>query len=117
MLEYERLTDLFPEERPIATRARSDVSTYYSDRSKVTNSLISDGCIIAGSVENCIISSGVRIEHDVKLKNCIVMNNTTIHSGAELSNVVLDKDVDISAGLKLVGSDKLPLVVPRNGTL
>ncbi|MBR1496575.1 MAG: glucose-1-phosphate adenylyltransferase subunit GlgD [Oscillospiraceae bacterium] len=117
MLEYERLTDLFPEERPIATRARSDVSTYYSDRSRVTNSLIADGCIIAGTVENCIISSGVRIEHDVTMRNCIVMNNTTIHTGAELSNIICDKDVDISAGLKLNGSGKLPLVVPRNGKL
>ena len=117
MLDHERLTDLFPEERPIATRARSDVSTYYSDRSHVTNSLVADGCIIAGNLDHCIISSGVRIEQGVELKNCIVMNNTIIHQGANLTNIICDKDVDISSGLRLSGSDQLPLVVPRNGKL
>ena len=117
MLNNARLSDLFMQERQIATRARSDVSSYYSDTCKVRESLIADGCIIEGSLENCIISSGVRIAPGAKLRNCVIMNNTVIESGADLTNVILDKDVTVKSGVRLMGSGKLPLVVPRNGVI
>ncbi|MBQ9411654.1 MAG: glucose-1-phosphate adenylyltransferase subunit GlgD [Oscillospiraceae bacterium] len=117
MLDTQRIRDLFKDEREIATRARSDVSTYYSDTCKVRDSLVADGCVIEGDIDHCLISSGVRIAPGAKLRNCVVMNNTTIESGADLTNVILDKDVTVKTGVKLVASEKLPLVVPRNGVI
>ena len=117
MLDPEKLATLFPPERRIATRARSDVSTYYSDTAKVSDSLIADGCIIEGNVERCILSSGVRIEPGATLKNCILLNGTVVSGGAVLKNVIADKDVTIAPDQNLAGSEKLPLVIPKGSSL
>ena len=47
--------ELFASDRPIYTKNRDDVPTRYGLNSKVTNSLIADGCVIEGEVNNCII--------------------------------------------------------------
>jgi len=113
MLKPELRAQLFPEDRPVATRERSDVSTYYASGSKVRHSLVADGCIIEGEVENCILFSGVKIGKGAVLRNCIIMNDTLIGEGVELENVISDKIVEISPYVTLVGSPKLPLVIPK----
>ncbi|MFQ7854196.1 MAG: hypothetical protein ACLRIS_02680 [Flavonifractor plautii] len=48
--------------RPVRTKDRSDPSTYYGPGSRAVNSLVADGCIIEGEVENSILFRGVRVE-------------------------------------------------------
>ena len=117
MLDPKVLEEVFPPERPVATRARSDVSTYYGDNAKVTDSLIADGCIIEGNLDHCIVFRGAHIESGAQLKNCIVMNDADIGAGAHLENVVMDKFVNISGGAKLYGDPTLPLVVPKSAKI
>lgn len=38
--------------RPVLTKIRNSPPTYYSENSSVRNSLIADGCVIEGTVEN-----------------------------------------------------------------
>lgn len=117
MLEPENRRALFQADRRIATRARSDVSTYYSDTAKVVNSLVADGCLIEGSVERCILFPGVRVEPGASLTDCILLNNAVVKSGAVLTHVVADKEAVLSSGINLSGSGKLPLVVPKGALL
>ena len=117
MLEPENRRSLFPPERRVATRARSDVSTYYGDAADVKHSLIADGCRIEGSVENCVIFGGVTVNSGAELKNCIVLNDTVIGERCALRNVISDKNVQISPYLELTGSERLPLVVPKGSVL
>jgi len=99
MLSRDARRSLFPLDRPILTKDRADVSTYYAETSKVTNSLISDGCYIEGIVENCIIMRDTHIGENVRLKN-----------------VISDKYAQIKDGQVLVGSENVPLVIPRGYT-
>ena len=113
MLDPEARRSLFTPERPIATRARSDVATYYGDSSCVKNSLVADGCRIEGKVENCVIFRGVTIGAGAELRDCIILNDTVIGENCRLNCVISDKEVTVSPFLELSGSEKLPLVIPK----
>lgn len=118
MLDEKNFLSVFPlTDRHIATRARSDVSSYYSKSSKVTESLIADGCQIEGKVTRCVLSRGVRVEPGCELTDCVILDNTTIGAGTVLKNVISDKEVVFSPNLNLAGSPKLPLIIPKRGKL
>ena len=117
MLDRENRQSLFPPERRVATRARSDVSTYYGDAAEVKNSLIADGCRIEGSVENCVIFGGVTVKAGAELKDCIILNDTVIGEHCSLRSVISDKIARLSPYLMLTGSERLPLVIPKGSEL
>lgn len=113
MLRPENRAQIFLPERPVHTKERAEVSTYYSEQAEVKNSLIADGCIIEGTVENCVLFRGVRVSKDVHLKDCIIMQDSRILEGSVLSHIVCDKDVEVTSGSTIFGSPHLPMVIPK----
>ena len=117
MLDAEKRAQLFPDARPVRTKVRSDVSTYYSEAAQVKNCLVADGCFIEGSIENSILFRGVRVGKGASIQNCIVMQDTAVGDGSEISNVISDKDVKIAPFITLAGSPRLPLVIPKGSKI
>jgi glucose-1-phosphate adenylyltransferase len=117
MLDESKRTLLFPPERRVTTRERIDASTYYGERAEVKNSLVADGCVIEGRVENCVIFCGVRVAAGAVLKNCIILNDTVIGRNVELNCVISDKNVSISPYVSLTGNTRLPLVIPKDSKI
>ena len=113
MLKTECRRQMFPADRPVRTKAHEEVSTYYGERAVSRNSLVADNCKIEGSIENCIIFSGARIEKGAKLRNCIIMRGGIVGENAELDCVIADKYCSFSSGTVLKGNAKLPTVVPK----
>lgn len=113
MLNRDSRCELFPDERPVFTKGRSSVSTYYGDNAVIKNSLVADGCYIEGDVEDCILFRGVRVGKDAKLRNCVILQDTVVGNGAELTCLIADKDVIFSENLTLTGNRSLPIVVPK----
>ena len=99
--------------RPVRAKTHEDVSTYYGENSRSVNSLVGDNCIIEGDVENCIIFSGVHVAAGARLRDCIIMKGCEVGAGVELNCVIADKACKFSPGSVLVGSPKLPTVVPK----
>ncbi len=117
MLEPAVMTGFFPEERPIRTKERAEVSTYYGDEARVCNCLVADGCYVEGELENCVLFRGVRIGKGVKLQNCVILQDAVIEAGAHLKCVIADKDVVIQKNCFLAGSERLPIVVPKGAVV
>lgn len=113
MLCAENRGQMFPAERPVRTRSHEEVSTYYGESAYSRNSLVADNCIIEGSVENSIISSGVHIGKGACVRNSIVMRGCSVGEGTELTNVIADKRCVFSPGITLTGSPRLPIVIPK----
>ena len=113
LLRAEVRADLFLPDRPIRTKDRSDASTYYGPGSKCVNSLVSDGCIIEGEVEDSIIFRGVRVEKGAKVRGCIVMQDTVIRAGATLKYAIADKNVTITENRMLMGHSNYPLAISK----
>lgn len=104
---------LFDNRHPIYTKVRDDAPTRYGLNSSVKDSLIAQGCVINGIVENSIISKGVYIGHDAVIKNCIIMQDCIIGDKAELINLVIDKDVNVSRSSKLQGTRNYPMYIAK----
>jgi glucose-1-phosphate adenylyltransferase len=117
MLDGEARPSLLPPEPPVATRARSDTSSYYGAGARVSNSLIADGCYIEGCVENSVLFGGVRVGADATVRDCIILNDTHIGEGADLRCVISDKNARVSPYLTLAGNASLPLLIPKGSKL
>ena len=100
-------------ERPVLTKVRNSPPTYYSETANVKNSLIADGCVIDGTVENCIIFRGVRIGKGAVVKNSILFQDTIVSDNASLNCVVSDKNVFIHEGITLSGAPSLPFYLDK----
>jgi len=105
---------LFAPERPIRTKDQSNPSTYYGPGAKAVNSLVADGCIIEGEVENSVLFRGVRIEKGAKVSNCVLMQGTVIQAGAMLKYAIADKNVRVNPGRMLMGHNTYPLAISKN---
>lgn len=77
---------------------------YIGARSVIRNSLISEGCQIYGTVENCILSGAVTVEEGALVRNSVIMSNVKIEGGASVFTAIIDSDVTVSAGAT-VGTD------------
>ena len=104
---------LFPASRPVRTKLESGVSTYYGTEAVSKNSLVADNCIIEGSLENCIVFTGVHVGKGAVLKNCIIMKDGVVGNDTHLDYVIADKDVTFSSNLAITGTQRLPIVVPK----
>jgi glucose-1-phosphate adenylyltransferase len=108
---------LFEEDGTIYTRTHDDPPAKFNDEAQVKNSIIGDGCIIEGSVENSVIFRGVNIRKGAVVKNCIVMNSAMIDEGAKLEYMIIDKNAKISKTENLKGSSVWPVIVGKGAKI
>jgi glucose-1-phosphate adenylyltransferase len=101
------------EERPVFTKVRNSAPTYYSEDSSVKDSLIADGCVIEGTVENSILFRGVRVGKGAVVKNSILFQDTIVSDNASAAYCVCDKNVVIRNDVTLSGHSTLPIYVDR----
>ncbi|MFT5875078.1 MAG: glucose-1-phosphate adenylyltransferase [Clostridium sp.] len=113
MLNLKTTKELFFKNGPIFTKSIDKPPTKYDHGSKVKSSIIADGCIIEGLVENSIVSRGVMIHKGAEIRNSIVLQNCEIKENCKLFNVIIDKNVIVDKGKKLSGDKDFPLVIEK----
>ena len=75
----------------------------------VTQSIISSGCIISGTVENSVLSPGVIIEEGAVVRNSIIFHENIVKKGAVVDFVISDKDVIIEEDSQVgIGDKSIP---------
>ncbi len=109
--------ELFDPKHPIYTKVRDDMPSKYGLNSCVKGSLIAQGCTIDGTVENSIISKGVRIGKGAHIKNCIIMQDTIIGENAELSHIIIDKDVTVGDSKTIIGCESYPMYIAKRSVI
>jgi len=101
----------------IFTKVKDEAPAKYLEQAKVKNSLVANGCIIEGTVENSILFRSVIVEKDAVVRNCVLMQNTRIGPNARLTYVLCDKDSQITAGRRLSGSEAAPFIVEKGSVI
>lgn len=117
LMNIEIRDELFNSSHPIYTKVRDDMPSRYGLGSSVKNSLIAQGCVIDGEVENSIISKGVYIGKGAKVQNCIIMQDSVIEANSNLNYVISDKDVTIRGGRSLMGYDTYPIYISKGSVV
>ena len=117
LLDPAQRAALFCPERPVYAKENDAPPTYIDPTGQCVNSLIADGCDIQGSVRNCILFRGVRVEKDAVVENCILFKGTVVRRGAVLRHVIADKYVRVGEGVHLAGHADYPMVLAREAVL
>lgn len=95
---------LTPQKWQIRTNVEADGNQFdrpparYTASAKTTNSLISAGCLIKGSVINSVLSPGVIVEEGAMVKDSILFRDCLVKKNARVDLVVADKMVEFGEG-------------------
>ena len=100
-------------DQTIFTKVRNSVPTRYLPSARVSNSLIADGCVIEGTVENSILFRGVHVGKGTVVRNSILMQDTFTGENVRLGCVITDKDVVIRNDRELCGHETLPFYIGK----
>lgn len=117
LLDTEKRDGLFIKSAPIYTKIRDNGPVKFGLESDIKNSLIADGCVIDGKVENCILCRGVKIGKDSVVKDCVIMQDTVIGKKCGINSVITDKNVEIGDEKIMTGSASYPLYIGKNAVI
>lgn len=114
LLDKEIFQELFFKGGSIFTKSKDEPSTLYTEDSSVQNSIVANGCVIEGMVQNSIIFRGVEIEKGALVKDSIVMQKSKIKKDSIVVNSILDKYSLVGEGVDIVGTKSNPYLVGKN---
>ncbi|TZE81015.1 glucose-1-phosphate adenylyltransferase subunit GlgD [Calorimonas adulescens] len=113
LLDHNIYRLLFLSNRPIFTKTGDEAPARYLKGSSVKNSIIGNGSLIEGSVENSIIFRKVHVGKGAAIKNSIILQGSIIGEGSKLTNIITDKYTEIAPDKELKGDEEIPLVVEK----
>ncbi len=116
LLEGDNLDRLF-NGHTVYTKTNDDNPTRYIKGSSVKNSMIADGCIIEGTVENCIIHRKCHIKKGAVVKNSIIYSHGVVGENAKLNYVIADKRIIASDGAELSGNPSFPVFAHKGAKI
>lgn len=117
MLDPALIHHLFMENGKIYTKVRDETPAKYNEEAEVSNSIIADGCIIEGRVENSVLFRGVHVKRSVTIRSSIIMQDSVIEEHVYMDNAILDKNVRVTQGRQLKGEVTWPIIVGKNITV
>ena len=113
LIDYKVAETLFNDDWTIYTRTNDSAPTHYMPTAEINRSVISNGCLIEGHVENCVIGRGCTIKKGAVVKNSVVSPGCYIGEDVVMDNVVVDKRAKISRMKEVVGVCGSPAYVRR----
>lgn len=114
LLDKETRDELFRKGGAIYTKVRDSAPCRIEETAKVKNSIISDGCVIEGEVENSILFRGARVAKGAKVKGSILFNNVVVDAGSTVNCVIADKFSHVLENRTLSGHETRPYFLPKN---
>ncbi len=101
LLSQEPPVDLHDPEWPILTKSEDLPPARVLEGSRVEDSLISDGCVIEGTVESSIISPGVVVGKGAVVRNSIVFAACSIAPQSRVNLGILDRNTVVAENSKV----------------
>ena len=114
LIDFKMALSLFEDEWPIYTRTNDSCPTQYFEGSNVKNSIVSNGCLIEGTIENSVIGRGCVIKKGAVVKNCVILPHVIVDTDVHLENIVADKHAKITHVKEVVAAPNEPGYIRRN---
>lgn len=96
---------LYGEKWPLRTLQRQLPPSKCLIGGRISDSIVSDGCIISGgTVDRSILSPSVIVEREAVVEQSVIFENVIIEPGAKIRRAIIDKECKIRAGAS-VGYD------------
>ncbi len=118
LLDIDILKDIFYSKTgPIYTKTKDSPPTKYCSDAQVKNSLIANGCVIEGTVENSILFRNVKIGKNAVVKNSIIMQHGIIGENAQLNSIITDTYTYVNNDRVLLGYSNCPFFIKKNSVV
>lgn len=105
LLSPDSSLDLYDDSWKIHTRSEEMPPVKIGFNAKISNSLISNGSVIEGTVINSILSPGVHVGKNSIVKDSVIFNSAKIGDNVQIERAVIDKKVIIKDNVKIGFSD------------
>lgn len=83
---------------------------FMTEDANVKDSLVVDGCFVAGNVEHSILSTNVQVKPNAIIKDSFVMSGATIGEGAKINRAIIGEDAAIGDGVVIDGSKEVEVI-------
>ncbi|RGU32171.1 glucose-1-phosphate adenylyltransferase subunit GlgD [Ruminococcus sp. AF17-22AC] len=117
LIDIKTAEGLFNPDWPIYTKTNDSCPTQYLEGADVKNSVISNGCVIEGTVENSVIGRGCQIKPGAVVKNSVVLSHTVVGENAHIENQVMDKWAKVIHGNEIIAEEGHPGYIRRDDIL
>lgn len=68
---------------------------------KISNSMVTEGCVIEGTVIGSILANGVHVEKGAVVRDSVIMSGVTVKAGAQISYAIIDSDTVVGENADL----------------
>lgn len=109
LLSDQPALDLYDRHWTIYTRSEERPPVKVSTTAYTEQSLLSNGCVVGGTVINSVLSPGVIVEAGAEVRDSVIMNDTVIQAGARVTRCILDKQIVVGQNAVIgEGDDQTP---------
>ena len=117
MINIDVQRELFHTGHPIYTKIKDAVPAKYDNSANVKNSIVANGCVIEGHVENCVLFRSVYIGKGSTVKDSVIMQDSEIYQNCWIENGILDKQVHVRSGRRLIGNENYPVIIKKGAVV
>jgi len=101
--------DMYDRNWRIYTKSEELPSVKVGSKAIINQALLSNGCIVAGTVKQSVLSPGVVVHPGATVINSVILNDTEILPGAYIEHAIIDKRCVIEENVIIGdGRDKTP---------
>lgn len=93
--------NLFDENWQIHSRSSGRAVHRIGTAAEVTDSMITNGCHVNGTVKHSILSPGVRIEAGALVEDSVIMGETVVRAGAVVRHSIVGENVTVEEGAEV----------------
>ncbi|MEY8662177.1 glucose-1-phosphate adenylyltransferase [Ligilactobacillus faecis] len=83
---------------------------FITDSARVNNSMIVDGCFIAGDVEHSILAANVQVKEGSVIEDSVVMTGASIGKNVTIKRAIIGENAIIGDGAVIDGTEEIAVV-------
>ena len=95
----------------IYSRSYINPPHYISHKATVKSSLLNEGCIVHGEVNNSVLFPGVYVGKNSKIEDSVIMPDAIIEDYVTISRSIVMDNITIKSGTKIINRDKKKITV------
>ena len=90
---------------------------FVGKEARIVRSMISEGSMILGTVENSVIFPGVRVAKGAVVRNSVLLPSARVGADAVVDYAILAQNVTVDAGAQVAGEQSQITVIPEGETV
>ena len=83
---------------------------FITEEAHVKDSLVVDGCFVAGKVEHSILSTNVQVKEGAQIKDSFIMSGAVIGEGAKITRAIVGEGAKIGEDVEIDGTEEVQVI-------